>query len=275
MIESVLARTDPREKCATMGQATMDNPRNRFKAAIRSGRHQLGIWNTIGGNTVPELLGEAGFDWVLVDCEHAAIETIDVLPALQAVAANPKVSAVVRPAANDPVLFKRLLDMGAQTLLVPYVQSAQEAAAAVAAMRYGPRGIRGMAGMTRATRYGKVADYFTRAEEELCLIVQVETAGALEALEEIAGTDGVDGVFIGPADLSASMGYPGQFDHPEVTAAIADAFKRLAAMGVPAGIMALDPAVARHYIDNGSVFTAVGVDLVLLADAVAELRGKF
>lgn len=224
---------------------------------------------------MPELLGGAGFDWVLVDCEHAAIETIDALPALQAVAANPEVSAVVRPAANDPVLFKRLLDMGAQTLLVPYVQSAQEAGAAVAAMRYGPRGIRGMAGMTRATRYGKVADYFTRAEEELCLIVQVETARALEALEEIAGTDGVDGVFIGPADLSASMGYPGQFDHPEVTAAIANALERLATMDVPAGIMALDPAVARHYIDNGSVFTAVGVDLVLLADAVAELRSRF
>ncbi|MEM1428982.1 MAG: HpcH/HpaI aldolase/citrate lyase family protein [Pseudomonadota bacterium] len=253
----------------------MDVPGNRFKAALREGRPQLGIWNTIGGNTVPELLGTAGFDWVLVDCEHAAIETVDVLPALQAIAGAPGVSGVVRPAANDPVLFKRLLDLGAQTLLVPFVQSAEEAAEAVRAMRYAPRGIRGMAGMTRATRYGRVADYFTRAEEELCLIVQVESVAGLNALEEIAAVEGVDGVFIGPADLSASMGYPGEMGHPDVVAAIKDAFARLSRLGVPVGIMALDPASAKDYISLGSTFTAVGVDLVLLAEAVATLRAEF
>ena len=253
----------------------MKIPTNLFKSRLGERRSQLGLWNTIGGNTVPEMLGGAGFDWVLVDCEHAAIEAVEVLPALQAIGQHPDVAAVVRPAANDPVLFKRLLDMGAQTLLVPYVQTAQEAAAAVRAMRYGPDGTRGMAGMTRATRYGQVEDYYNCAQDELCLIVQVETAGALEQLEAIATTDGVDGVFIGPADLSASMGLRGQLNHPDVVAAIEDAFARLARVGVPAGIMALNPEDAKRYIELGSIITAVGVDLVLLANVVADLRGKF
>ena len=253
----------------------MKNPANRFKAALRDRRHQLGIWNTIGGNTVPELLGGAGFDWVLIDCEHAPIGTTEVLPALQALAANPQVSPVVRPADNDPVLFKRLLDMGAQTLLVPFVQTADEAVRAVSAMRYGPRGIRGMAGMTRATRYGQVEDYFTLAEAELCLVLQIETLTGLQNLEAIATTDGVDAIFIGPADLSASMGLPGQMSHPDVVAAIHDAIDRLKALDVPVGLMALDPDAAQGYIDRGVSFTAVGVDLVLLADATARLRRRF
>ncbi|MGJ8617018.1 MAG: HpcH/HpaI aldolase family protein [Sulfitobacter sp.] len=253
----------------------MKNPTNRFKAALRQGQHQLGIWNTIGGNTVPEMLGGAGFDWVLVDCEHAAIETVEVLPALQALAANPKVSGIVRPANNDPILFKRILDMGAQTLLVPYVQTAAEATKAVSAMRYGPHGVRGMAGMTRATRYGQVDDYFAQAYDELCLVVQVETALGLENLEAIAQTKGVDAVFIGPADLSASMGLPGQVDHPDVVAAIHGAIDRLKTIDVPVGIMALDPKAAKAFIARGIDFTAVGVDLVMLADAAATLRRQF
>lgn len=255
--------------------SSIDLPSNLFKARLKAGQSQLGIWNTIGGNTVPEMLGGAGFDWVLIDCEHAPVETVDALSALQAIGQEPGVSAVVRPAANDPVLFKRLLDMGAQTLLVPYVQSAEEAEAAVHAMRYGPSGMRGMAGMTRATRYGKVADYYARAEQELCLIVQVESLAAIDKLEEIATVDGVDGVFIGPADLSASMGLRGQTSHPEVVAVIDAALARLKVAGVPAGIMALDPVEARRYIGMGSIMTAVGVDLVLLADAVAALRERF
>lgn len=253
----------------------MKLPGNRFKAALKDGQHQLGIWNTIGGNTVPELLGGAGYDWVLIDCEHAAIEAVEVLPALQAIAANPHASALVRPAANDPVLFKRLLDMGAQTLLVPYVETKEQAESAVSAMRYGPRGIRGMAGMTRATRYGQVENYFTTAEDELCLVCQIETVSGLKALEEIAGTDGVDAIFFGPADLSASMGLPGQMGHPDVVAAIEDGLARLDDLGVPGGVMALDPIAAKRFMDKGSLFTAVGVDLVLLADAVAHLRAQF
>ncbi len=253
----------------------MQNPSNRFKEGLRAGKQQLGIWNSIGGHSVPELLGGAGFDWVLVDCEHAATETIDVLPALQAIGQHPETAALVRPAANDPTLFKRILDMGAQTLLVPYVQTAEEAAAAVNAMCYGPQGMRGMAGMTRATRYGKVDNYFTTASDELCLVVQVETMQGLDNLEAIARTDGVDAVFFGPADLSASMGFPGQLSHPDVDAAICDGIKRLVAIGVPAGVMSLDVKTAQRYIDLGASFVAVAVDLVLLARAVADIQGQF
>lgn len=253
----------------------MKNPTNTFKAALKEGRAQLGIWNTIGGNTVPEMLAGAGFDWILVDCEHSAVDTLDVLPALQAIAGYPETSAVVRPAANDPVLFKRLLDMGAQSLLVPYIETAEQAAEAVAAMRYGPRGIRGMAGVTRATRFGRVENYFTRVEEELCLIVQIETARGIENLDAIATTDGVDGVFIGPADLSASMGLPGQTSHPDVVAQIDAAFARLAELGVPSGILTLNETQAQGFIDKGSCFTAVGVDLALLTQSVAKLRAAF
>lgn len=253
----------------------MKNPTNKFKAALKEGRHQLGIWNTIGGNTVPEMLAGAGFDWMLIDCEHAAVETIDVQTALQAAAGFPSVSSVVRPAENDPMLIKRILDMGAQTLLIPYVETAEEAAAAVASMRYGPRGIRGMAGVTRATRYGQVENYFTEVEENLCLIVQIETVKGMENLEAIAQTDGVDAVFIGPADLSATMGLPGQTTHPDVVAAILSGFDRLAAVGVPSGILTLDPTESRRFMDHGSNFTAVGVDLALLADSVAALRSSF
>lgn len=253
----------------------MELPRNHFKAALEARRHQLGIWNTIGGNTVAEALGSCGYDWVLIDCEHAAVETIEVLPALQAVAGFPEVSAVVRPAGNDPVLIKRLLDFGAQSLLIPYVQSADEAAAAVAAMRYAPEGMRGLAGVTRATRYGKVANYHARAAEELCLVVQVETVDAVERLEEIAGVPGVDGVFIGPADLSASMGYPGNVTHPEVVAVIEDTITRIQAAGKPAGILTLDPTFASRCMELGTGFTAVGVDLALLVDGATALRGNW
>ena len=252
----------------------MDLPVNRFKAALREGRHQLGIWSSLGGTVAPEVLAVAGFDWIVLDTEHAPVEVAEVLPALQTLAAYPGCSAVVRPAINDWVLIKRHLDQGAQTLILPYVQSADEAASAVAAMRYPPRGVRGVAGMSRASRYGAVAGYATRAEEELCLIVQVETALALDRLEEIASVEGVDGVFIGPSDLAASLGYPGAPGHPEVVAAIEGAIGRLKALGVPAGILTLDPAFARRCMDLGTAFTAVAVDVgILVTGAKALVKG--
>ena len=253
----------------------MRNPVNTFKANIKAGHHQLGMWNTIGGNTVSELLGGAGFDWVLVDLEHSPIETVEVQTALQALASNPEVAAAVRPPSHDPAVIKRLLDMGAQTLLLPFVETAEQAAAAVQAVRYGPRGIRGMAGMTRATRYGLVENYFDTAEEELCLVLQIESVRGLEALDAIATTDGVDAIFFGPADLSASMGHPGQMSHPEVVAEIEKGLKRLEELGVPGGLMVLDIDEAKRFIALGSRFTAVGVDLVLLAEAVRGLRAHF
>ena len=253
----------------------MKNPTNLFKAAIKAGTQQIGIWNSIGGPTVIEQLACCGFDWILIDAEHTTFEVNDILLALQAVAGFPSTTAIVRPPANDPVVIKRLLDSGAQTLLLPYIQTGAEARAAVEAMRYGPRGIRGFAGITRATRYGRVADYATRAEEELCLLLQVESVQGLENLEEIATTDGVDGVFIGPADLAASMGHPGQTDHPDVVAAIEGAIADLNRLGVPAGILSLDKAFARRCIELGTVFTAVGVDLALLDRAADALAREF
>ena len=251
------------------------HPRNRFKEALRAGRQQIGVWNAIGGPIPPEVLATCGFDWIVVDTEHAPTEVTDVLPALQAIAAYPDASAVVRAAINDWVLIKRLLDIGAQTLLLPYVQSAEEAEAAVRAMRYPPRGVRGVAGMTRASRYGTVEGYASTAEDELCLIVQVETREAMASLEAIAGVDGVDAVFIGPSDLAASLGHPGQPMHPEVTAAIEEAIGRLRAVGVPAGILTFDRDFARRCIALGTAFTAVGADLALLVSGARALAREF
>ena len=255
----------------------MDMPPNRFLAALREGRHQLGLWNAIPGPTAVEIAASAGFDWLVIDGEHGPIGPHDVLPALQVVAAYPETSAVVRPAANDPVTIKRLLDMGAQTLLIPMVSTAAEAAAAVAAMRYAPEGVRGLAGIQRASRWGRVPGYAARAAGELCTIVQVETAGGLANLEAIAATSGVDAVFVGPADLAASLGHAADPAHPEVQDAIAGAIERLRAAGTPAGILATGEGEARARMAAGTAFTAVGLDALVLArglDALAaSMRG--
>lgn len=251
----------------------MKNPTNRFKAALREGRQQIGLWNTIGGGSVPEALAGLDYDWMLIDTEHSPMEVTEVLPAVQAMA--DRTSVAVRPDWNDPVKIKRFLDFGVQTLLIPYVQSREEAEAAVSAMHYPPRGIRGVAGITRATRYGLVENYTAIASDELCLLVQVETAEALERLEEIASVDGVDGVFLGPADISTSMGFPGQPGHPTVRAEILRAIDRIRAVGKPAGILTLDPAFARECVARGTTFTAVGVDIALLLDAARALRESF
>ena len=165
--------------------------------------------------------------------------------------------------------------MGALTLLLPYFQSPQEAKDAVSYVTYGPNGLRGMAGMTRATRYGMVENYFERASEQICLLVQVETMEAIEQLDAIALTPGIDGVFIGPADLSASMGYPGEINHPEVVKVILDAISKLNSLNVPSGILTLDFDSAKRYINAGTSFTAVGVDMVLLAESTRNLRKQF
>jgi 4-hydroxy-2-oxoheptanedioate aldolase len=252
----------------------VDLPVNRFKQALKGGQQQIGLWNSIPGPLVAEALAGCGFDWVVIDTEHAPTDVPDVLGMLQAMAPYP-VSAVVRPAANDPVLIKRLLDFGAQTLILPYIQSAEEAQAAVAAVRYAPRGMRGVAGLTRASRFGAVPDYTRRADAEICLILQVETALALSRIEEIAATDGVDGLFIGPADLAASMGHPGALDHPAVKAAIEDAIRRITATGKPAGILTSDAAFARACMGWGTRFTAVGMDIGLMLHAARGLAASY
>ena len=252
----------------------MDMPVNRFKRALREGRQQIGLWCTIPGGTVAEVLAGAGYDWIVFDTEHTPGDAGTVLRQLQAAAPYP-VSAVVRPVTNDPALIKHFLDVGAQTLLIPYVQDAGEARAAVTAMRYAPAGMRGVSGWTRANRYGRVPDYAARAADELCLLVQVETAEALGQIEAIAAVDGVDGLFIGPADLAASLGHGGDPAHPDVVRAVEDAIGRITAAGKPAGILTLDRDFARRCMDLGTRFTAVGTDGSLLSRGADALRAVF
>ena len=252
----------------------MDLPKNNFKHAIRAGRPQIGLWVSLANAYSAELVAGSGFDWLVLDGEHSPNAPTTVISQLQAVAAYP-VSAIVRPAWNDKVLIKRYLDIGAQSLLIPYVQNADEAAEAVAAIRYPTRGVRGVAGVTRASRFGRVADYAKRAEEELCLLVQIETREGLDNLDAIAKTDGIDGVFIGPADLAAALGHLGNQQHPEVQSAIQDAIKRIRGLGKPAGILATDEASTRRYIEWGTVFTAVGLDAMVLARETEKLAAKF
>lgn len=252
----------------------MKLPENRFKRGLKEGRQQIGLWNSITGPIVSEVLATIGYDWLVIDTEHSLTDIPDTLGMMQAMAPYP-VSAVVRPASNDVVMIKRVLDLGAQTLLLPYVQNAAEAQAAVDAMRYPPRGIRGVAGVTRASLFGQIEGYATRAEEELCLIVQVETAEALAQIEAIAAVDGVDAIFIGPADLAASLGHPGNSKHPEVLAAIESAIKRIVAAGKPAGILITDPALAKQCMDWGTTFTAVGVDVLLMVQSAKAMLANF
>jgi len=250
-------------------------PRNGLKRALQAGRTQIGLWNSLASATVVEVIAGAGFDWVLIDMEHAPNDLPLVHAQLQALAGHPNVTPVVRPPWNDAVMFKRLLDLGVQSFLVPYVQNASEAAAAVRATRYPPEGTRGFASASRATGYGRIPDYWQQAAQEICVLVQVETTAALGEIEAIAAVDGVDGIFIGPGDLSASMGHLGQPGHPDVRAAIDNALLRIQAAGRPAGFLTGDEALASHVIQRGAQFVAVGADLVLLARAADALRGRF
>jgi 4-hydroxy-2-oxoheptanedioate aldolase len=252
----------------------MDLPVNAFKAALKAGRPQFGIWCSIPGSAHAEALASCGFDWMLIDTEHSVMDHTTVLAMLQGAAAWPT-HPIVRPGWNDATEIKRILDLGAQTVLVPYVQTAEEAARAVAAVRYAPQGMRGVAGATRASRFGLVKDYVARANAEVCLLVQAETAEALARIEEIAGVEGVDGVFIGPSDLAASMGLPGQPAHPEVKAATFDAIARLRAVGVPAGILTFDPAFLEEAVAAGTLFTAVEGDTSLLYKAARATAAKW
>jgi 4-hydroxy-2-oxoheptanedioate aldolase len=250
----------------------MDLPCNAFKHAIAAGRLQIGLWSSLTSNIAAEIVADAGFDWILFDTEHSPNEIPGLLAQLQA-AAGGTASPIVRPAWNDAVLIKRVLDIGAQSILVPYVQNAEEAGRAVAAVRYPPAGIRGVAAAARASRYGRVKDYLKQADREICVLVQVETRPALDRLEAIAAVDGVDGVFIGPSDLSASFGHIGNPQHQEVQAALQQAVRRLKAVGKPAGILTLNEEEARRYIGWGYTFVAVGSDTGLLgrgADALAR-----
>jgi 4-hydroxy-2-oxoheptanedioate aldolase len=252
----------------------MDIPRNAFKRALLSGQRLVGLWHSIGNTAVTEILADSGLDWALIDTEHAPNEVTHVADTLRALAGS-RVAPVVRPAWNDAVLFKRLLDVGAQTLLVPYVQSVDEAARAVSAVRYPPRGVRGVASTHRANRYGRVQDYFARADDEMCVLVQLETKASVDALEAIAAVDGVDAVFIGPSDLSASLGYLGQPRHTDVQRVIEGACRRARAAGKPIGILAPVEEDAARWLAMGFTFVAVGGDILSLRKAIDGLVDRF
>lgn len=243
-------------------------PRNAFKAALLAGRPQVGLWCQINDTNIAEMLAGAGYDWMLFDGEHSVLDAVSFLPLLQAVAPYP-VSPVVRPTSLNAAEIKKLLDIGAQTILVPYVQTVAEAELAAASVAYPPEGIRGVSGISRATRFGRVPDYAKRAREEVCLLVQVETADALDRIEAIAAVEGVDGLFVGPADLAASLGYPGEPQHPKVKEAVTGAIRRIRAAGKPAGFLAMDDGYLEAAVAAGSLFTAVDIDVAILRNGAS------
>jgi len=252
----------------------MDLPANTFKRALKANKLQIGLWSSLSSHYAVELVAGSGFDWILLDTEHSPNDLESVLQQLQAAAPYPT-HPVVRVPWNDMVTIKRYLDIGAQSLLIPYVQNADEAKAAVAYTRYPPAGVRGVAGATRATRFGRVKDYAKRAHEEICVLVQVETQTALDSLEKIAAVDGVDGVFIGPADLHASLGYAGETNNPKVMPIIDDAIRRIRKAGKAPGILTGVEADARRWIECGGLFVAVGADTGVLARGSEALAAKF
>ena len=253
----------------------MDIPRNTFRDALRAGRPQLGLWVGLADANAAEALAATGYDWLLLDGEHAPNDPRSVLTQLRALAPYP-VHPVVRPVQGEVALIKQYLDIGAQTLLVPMVDSAEQAALMVRAMRYLPDGLRGMgAGLARASRWNQIPDYVHLANEQMCLLVQAETTLAIDNLAAIAAVDGVDGVFFGPADLSASMGFRGQPGHPDVQRVLLDGIATVRAAGKAPGILMADPQVARQYLDAGALFVAIGVDTTLLVRAASELIRGF
>jgi 4-hydroxy-2-oxoheptanedioate aldolase len=256
----------------------MQTPANPFKQALREGRTQIGLWLGLADPYAAEICAGAGFDWVLIDGEHSPNDLRSTLAIAQAIAAYPQTHAVARvPMGHGQVgqmLIKQYLDIGIQTLLVPMVDTPEQAQALVRSLRYPPQGVRGMGG-ARASRWGRYTDYAQRANEEVCLLVQLETRQALDNLEAIAAIDGVDGLFIGPSDLAASLGHVGQNTHPEVQAAIDDAIGRIRACGKAPGILTLDEKLARHQLAQGAQFVAVGVDHNVLTRGVAQLAATY
>jgi len=252
----------------------MEFPVNQLKRNLRAGQVQCGCWVSLASHASAEICASAGFDWILIDMEHAPNELPQVHHQLHAAAAYPT-SVLVRAPWNDTVLIKRLLDIGVQSLLLPYVQNAEEAQRAVAAVRYPPHGVRGVSANSRSNRFGRVKDYFVHANDEVCLLLQIETRAAIGEIEKMAAIDGVDGLFIGPQDLAADLGHLGNPGHPEVQAAIADAISRIKATGKVPGLLNFNEADAKKWIEHGARFVAVTSDQFLLARETAAVAARF
>ena len=253
----------------------MPAPENTFKTALASGRMLYGCWAGFADPYATEVLVSADFDWLVIDGEHAPNDLRSIMAQLQ-VLEGKQSAPVVRLPMGEAWLIKQVLDTGAQTLLIPMVESARQATDLVRAMRYPPAGMRGSgAALARASRFSDIPDYISTANDQMCLLVQVETKAGLTALDEICQVEGVDGVFIGPSDLAADMGFLGDSAKPEVQAAIKGALERIKASGKAPGILALDPDTARTYRDWGAQFLAVGIDVVMLAQAARETMAQW
>ena len=253
----------------------MQLPKNSFKQGLRDARPQIGLWFGLADAYAAELLASTGFDWLVIDAEHSPNDPRSVLRQLQAIAPYP-VHPIVRPVAGDAALIKQYLDIGAQTILIPMVETAAQAADMVAATRYPPRGVRGVgSALARASRWNQIEGYLQSCEQGLCVVVQVESAAALNNLAAIAAVEGVDGVFFGPGDLSASMGLLGRGDDPRVADSIAQGIQVVRQCGKAAGVLSTDRKRARDYLELGALFVAVGVDTTLLVRAARELVSAF
>lgn len=248
---------------------------NTFKRELAAGHPQYGLWAALADPYVTELLATAGFDWLLIDGEHAPNDVRSTLAQLQAVAAY-RSHPVVRPVTSDSALIKQLLDIGAQTLLLPMIDTAEQAAEAVAATRYPPHGMRGVgSALARASRWNRIPDYLRTAHNEICVLVQVESVLGMSNLTAIASVEGIDGVFFGPADLSASMGFLGRPSEQAVRDAISAGISTVREVGKASGVLATDAAIAAEYLAAGATFVAVGTDTGLLSHTAAELAAQY
>ncbi len=248
---------------------------NSFKQRLRNRERLIGLWAGLASSYSVEICADAGLDWLLLDGEHAPNDLRSTLAQLQAAAAYPS-ACVVRPVAGEAWMIKQLLDIGAQNLLIPMVESREQALALVAATRYPPQGVRGVgSALARASNFNRRSDYVTTANEQVCLLLQIESAQGLDNLDAIATTDGVDGIFIGPADLAAALGHLGDPGHPAVQAAIDDAIMRIRELGSAPGILTSDAELAKKYLDMGAVFVAVGTDVTVLSKGVQALARQF
>ncbi|OVZ56882.1 hypothetical protein CDO44_19925 [Pigmentiphaga sp. NML080357] len=250
-------------------------PENAFKRAVSCRERLIGLWAAMADPYGAEICAQAGFDWILLDGEHAPNDLRSILAQLQSLAPY-RAAPVVRVPEGNAVLLKQYLDIGVQNFLVPMVESAEQARAIVAATRYPPQGTRGVgSSIARASRWARYTDYLHAANGQVCVLAQVETAAGAERIEDIAAVDGVDGIFIGPADLAASMGHLGNPGHPEVGSAIARAMARTLALGKAVGTLTAEPASIRRYLEQGASFIAVGVDTALLARATRDLAAAW
>lgn len=253
----------------------MQIPKNKFKEALKGDKKLFGMFMGIPNTTVAELCAGAGFDWVLIDGEHGTFDLQSTLAHLQTIAAYP-VSSIVRVVEGQTAIIKQVLDVGAQTILVPMVDTAEQAEQIVRASKYPPEGIRGLGtALARAAQWNRIPDYLHKANDEICVIVQIETVTAVKNINAISAVEGVDAVFIGPSDLSASMGHVGQQDHPEVVDTVCQGIKSIQTAGKQAGVLAVSKELVAKYSEAGAKFIGVGVDTALISNATKKLAAEF